>query len=51
MVFRRQAKRIKLHRARDVGGEPMDRKETLDEVRSYRDIIEVKWIGKHRVAY
>jgi hypothetical protein len=29
----------------------MDRTETLDKIRSYQDIVEVKWFGKHRVAY
>jgi hypothetical protein len=34
-VFHRQAKWIKLHGVRVVGGETTDRKETLDKVRSY----------------
>jgi hypothetical protein len=50
-IFHRQAKRIKLHRAGVIGGETTDRKETLDKVRSYQHIVEVKWSGKHRVAY
>jgi hypothetical protein len=29
----------------------MDRKETLDKVRSYQHIIEVKWSEKYRVTY
>jgi hypothetical protein len=29
----------------------MDRNETPDKVRSYQDIIEVKWSEKHRVVY
>jgi hypothetical protein len=29
----------------------MDRKETLHKAEIYKDIIEVKWSGKHRVAY
>jgi hypothetical protein len=49
--FTTQAKWIKLHGARVVGGETMDRKKTLNKVRSYQHIIEVKWPGKHRVAY
>jgi hypothetical protein len=32
----------KLHGAGVVGGETTDRKETLDKVRSYQNIIEVK---------
>jgi hypothetical protein len=51
MVFHRHAKRIKLHGAGVVGGETMDRKETLDKIRNYKGVIEVKWFGKHRVAY
>jgi hypothetical protein len=27
------------------------RKKTLDKVRSYQHIVEVKWFRKHRVAY
>jgi hypothetical protein len=46
-VFHKQAKWIKLHGARVVGGEMMDRKETLEKVRSYQDIVEIKWSGKH----
>ena len=46
-VFHRQAKRIKLHGARIIGGETMDRTETLDKIRSYQDIVEVKWFRKH----
>jgi hypothetical protein len=34
-----------------VGGDPTNENKTLDEVRSNQDIIEVKWSGKHRVAY
>jgi hypothetical protein len=49
-VFHKQAKRVKLHGG-VVGGETMDKKETLDKVRSYQHIVEVKWSGKHRVAY
>jgi hypothetical protein len=29
----------------------MNKKETLGKIRSYQHIIEVKWSGKHRVAY
>jgi hypothetical protein len=29
----------------------MDKKETLDIVKSYQDIVEVKWSEKHRVTY
>jgi hypothetical protein len=50
-VFHRQAKRITLHGAGVVYGETTGRKETLYKVRSYQDIVEVKWSGKHRVAY
>jgi O-acetylhomoserine/O-acetylserine sulfhydrylase-like pyridoxal-dependent enzyme len=50
-VFHSQAKWIKLHGAGVVGGEIMDRNETPDKVRSYQDIIEVKWSEKHRVVY
>jgi hypothetical protein len=50
-VFHRQAKRVKLHGAGVIDGETMDRKETLDKVRSYQHIVEVKWSEKHRVAY
>jgi hypothetical protein len=32
--FHRQAKRIKLHGARVIGGEPADKNETLNKVRS-----------------
>jgi hypothetical protein len=41
----------KLHGVGVVGGKTTDRKETPDKVRSYQDIVEVKWSGKHRVAY
>jgi hypothetical protein len=51
MVFHRQAKRIKLYGAGVVSGETTNRKETLDKVRSYQNIVEVKWSEKHRVAY
>jgi hypothetical protein len=50
-IFHRQAKWIKLHGAGVVGGETTDQKETLDKVRSYQDIVEVKWSRKHRVTY
>jgi hypothetical protein len=50
-VFHRRAKRIKLHGAGVVGGETTDRNETLDKVRSYQHIVEVKWSEKYRVAY
>jgi hypothetical protein len=29
----------------------MDIKETLDKVRSYQYIVELKWSRKHRVTY
>jgi hypothetical protein len=50
-VFHRWAKRIKLYGAGVVGGETTDRNETLDKVRSYQHIVEVKWSEKYRVAY
>jgi hypothetical protein len=50
-VFHRHAKRVKLHGAGVVGGETTDRKKTLDKVRSYQDIVEVKWSRKQRVIY
>jgi hypothetical protein len=51
MVFHKQAKRANLHRTCVVGSEPMNRKKTLNEVKSDKDIIEVKWFGKHHVTY
>jgi hypothetical protein len=41
---------VKLHGAGVISGEPIDRKKTLDKVRSNQDIIKVKWSRK-RVAY
>jgi hypothetical protein len=42
---------VKLYGAGVVGGKTTDRKKTLEKVRSYHDIVEVKWSGKHRDAY
>jgi hypothetical protein len=50
-LFYRQAKQIKLHGAKVVGGETTDKNETLDKVRSYQHIVEVKWSEKHQVTY
>jgi hypothetical protein len=34
-----------------VGGELINRKKTQNEVRSDKDIVEIKWSRKHRVTY
>jgi hypothetical protein len=48
-VFHKQAKRVKLYGAGVINGELMDRK--LDNVRSDKNIVEIKWFEKHQVTY
>jgi hypothetical protein len=45
-VLHKQAKRVNLRKV--VTGKMANRKETLDEVRSNKDIGEVKWFRKRR---
>jgi hypothetical protein len=50
-ILHRQTKWVKFHRAPIVSGKTMNRKETLNHVRSKQNIVKVKWSGKNRVTY
>jgi hypothetical protein len=50
-ILHRQTKRVKFHSAPIVSGKTMNRKETLNLIRSKQNIVKVKWSGKNRVTY
>jgi hypothetical protein len=50
-ILHKQTKRVKFHSAPIVSGKTMNRKETLNHVRSKQNIVKVKWPGKNLVTY
>jgi hypothetical protein len=45
-ILHRQTKRVKFHRAPIVSGKTMNKKETLNHVRSKQNVVKVKWPGR-----
>jgi hypothetical protein len=50
-VLHRQAKGVKLHRTRVVSDKLMNRKKTLNNVRSNKDVLETEGARENRITY
>jgi hypothetical protein len=44
-------RRVKLNGTRIVGGEQMDRKKIVGDMRGYENVIEIEWSRENRGTY
>jgi hypothetical protein len=50
-ILHRKTRRVKLNGTRIIGGEPMDRKEIVGNVRGYENVVEIERSGEYRGTY
>jgi hypothetical protein len=50
-ILHKKTRRVKLNGARIVGGEPIDRKEIVSNVRGYENVVEIERSKEYRGTY